>query len=509
MRIRATIGWSLEMLAGDELAPDDPDTVRADRVPGAQLGHLQPQRLAGQHGRAHVARIPRPDDPVRPLPRPQVRPDLPGRLLPPPRLLRALSHPDRPRARRAGPDQGRPAARIRRLPGSADLPLRPRRGIAARHARGPSGRATPAVLGGEVRIEPIPLPLTAACPDKRPFVIDEARAEADRAVVRTQAAVDEARRRFDRAEQRPSHAARELDARAAASFAAATGKPDRLEPPGPRRSRPSNGWPACRPAESDAREDRDVAEAALDLAESRSDRRFWRSWPPSGSRTRGRRRTARHLGPRRPGRGLDRSAVARAGRREPRRAPGPARRRPCPADPRRPPGRGDGPRRRPIQGRPCEGRRGAGRGAGPAGRRGEGTGPGRGHSPRGRRRPTTRRARSNSPGPRRPTATRRATPPTRRSARAGGSPWRDGSSIAATRSRPAWRSTTSGPAISASRWSASMSDFGLRSARPELVDLLDWLAVELMESGWSLKHLHRLIVTSEAYRMRSSRVGSG
>ena len=54
----------------------------------------------------------------------------------------------------------------------------------------------------------------------------------------------------------------------------------------------------------------------------------------------------------------------------------------------------------------------------------------------------------------------------------------------------------------------AMSDFGLRTARPELVDLLDWLAVELMESGWSLKELHRLIVTSQAYRMRSSEAGT-
>ena len=38
--------------------------------------------------------------------------------------------------------------------------------------------------------------------------------------------------------------------------------------------------------------------------------------------------------------------------------------------------------------------------------------------------------------------------------------------------------------------------------------LLDWLAVEFMESGWSLKHLHRLIVTSRAYRMRSSAEGT-
>jgi hypothetical protein len=34
--------------------------------------------------------------------------------------------------------------------------------------------------------------------------------------------------------------------------------------------------------------------------------------------------------------------------------------------------------------------------------------------------------------------------------------------------------------------------------------LLDWLAVELMERGWSLKALHRAIVTSNAYRMQST-----
>ena len=36
--------------------------------------------------------------------------------------------------------------------------------------------------------------------------------------------------------------------------------------------------------------------------------------------------------------------------------------------------------------------------------------------------------------------------------------------------------------------------------------MLDWLAVEFMESGWSMKHLHRLIATSEAYG-RSSAMG--
>jgi hypothetical protein len=47
-------------------------------------------------------------------------------------------------------------------------------------------------------------------------------------------------------------------------------------------------------------------------------------------------------------------------------------------------------------------------------------------------------------------------------------------------------------------------DFGLRSPQPELADLLDWLAVELMENHWSLKHIHRLIVTSETWQQASS-----
>ncbi|OYW17819.1 MAG: hypothetical protein B7Z55_11780, partial [Planctomycetales bacterium 12-60-4] len=50
----------------------------------------------------------------------------------------------------------------------------------------------------------------------------------------------------------------------------------------------------------------------------------------------------------------------------------------------------------------------------------------------------------------------------------------------------------------------NMFDFGLRSPRPELVDLLDWLAVDFMNHGWSLKHLHRRIVMSRGYRLASS-----
>jgi mono/diheme cytochrome c family protein len=49
----------------------------------------------------------------------------------------------------------------------------------------------------------------------------------------------------------------------------------------------------------------------------------------------------------------------------------------------------------------------------------------------------------------------------------------------------------------------SMFDFGLRTRQPELQPLLDWLAVEFMDSGWSMKRLHRLMVTSNAYRRSS------
>ncbi len=50
---------------------------------------------------------------------------------------------------------------------------------------------------------------------------------------------------------------------------------------------------------------------------------------------------------------------------------------------------------------------------------------------------------------------------------------------------------------------ASMNDFGRNGDTPTHPELLDWLAVEFMESSWDMKHLHRLIVTSAAYRRDS------
>ncbi|WP_165252273.1 PSD1 and planctomycete cytochrome C domain-containing protein [Paludisphaera soli] len=51
---------------------------------------------------------------------------------------------------------------------------------------------------------------------------------------------------------------------------------------------------------------------------------------------------------------------------------------------------------------------------------------------------------------------------------------------------------------------ATVFDFGRKGARPTHPELLDWLAVEFMEDGWSLKRLHRRIVLSDAYRRSSS-----
>jgi hypothetical protein len=54
---------------------------------------------------------------------------------------------------------------------------------------------------------------------------------------------------------------------------------------------------------------------------------------------------------------------------------------------------------------------------------------------------------------------------------------------------------------------ASVANFGLAGSKPTHPELLDWLASEFMDSGWSMKRLHRLIVTSEVYRMSSANVG--
>ncbi|MBM3775689.1 MAG: DUF1553 domain-containing protein, partial [Acidobacteria bacterium] len=50
----------------------------------------------------------------------------------------------------------------------------------------------------------------------------------------------------------------------------------------------------------------------------------------------------------------------------------------------------------------------------------------------------------------------------------------------------------------------TVGDFGRMGARPTHPELLDWLAVEFVRNGWSLKAMHRLMMTSGAYRQAST-----
>ena len=50
---------------------------------------------------------------------------------------------------------------------------------------------------------------------------------------------------------------------------------------------------------------------------------------------------------------------------------------------------------------------------------------------------------------------------------------------------------------------ATPNDFGFAAEPPTHDGLLDWLAAEFMENGWSVKHIHRVIMASEAYRRSS------
>ncbi|PHX58826.1 MAG: hypothetical protein CK522_02050 [Opitutia bacterium] len=51
---------------------------------------------------------------------------------------------------------------------------------------------------------------------------------------------------------------------------------------------------------------------------------------------------------------------------------------------------------------------------------------------------------------------------------------------------------------------SSPDDFGNMSEKPSHPELLDWLASEFMTNGWSIKRMHRLIMTSATYRLDSN-----
>ncbi len=56
---------------------------------------------------------------------------------------------------------------------------------------------------------------------------------------------------------------------------------------------------------------------------------------------------------------------------------------------------------------------------------------------------------------------------------------------------------------------ATADNFGLKGSPPSHPELLDWLAVDLVEHGWRLKRLHKMIMTSAVYRQSSRRPGVG
>ena len=51
---------------------------------------------------------------------------------------------------------------------------------------------------------------------------------------------------------------------------------------------------------------------------------------------------------------------------------------------------------------------------------------------------------------------------------------------------------------------ATLENFGKMGEPPTHPELLDWLAVEFMNRGWSIKQINRLMMTSEAYQMASA-----
>lgn len=48
------------------------------------------------------------------------------------------------------------------------------------------------------------------------------------------------------------------------------------------------------------------------------------------------------------------------------------------------------------------------------------------------------------------------------------------------------------------------NDFGINGAPPSHPELLDWLAMEFIRSGWSIKHLHRMMMNSSTYRQSAA-----
>ena len=79
----------------------------------------------------------------------------------------------------------------------------------------------------------------------------------------------------------------------------------------------------------------------------------------------------------------------------------------------------------------------------------------------------------------------------------------NGSSTAKTRSPRGCWSIASGKCSSVPVSSKPRRISGCKDRAPRILQLLDWLAVDFMESGWDIKRLNKMIVMSAAYRQAS------
>ena len=494
-----------EMLAGDEVAPDDPATVRAtgflvrnwdvfnrnvwlantvEHTARAFLG------LTIQCARCHDHKF----DPVSQEEYYRFRAFFEPYHI---RIDRVPGQPDRARAgvSRVFDDfLDRPTFRFVRGDESAPDKTRPLR------------PATPAVLGGEVKIVPVPLSTSAACPDKRDFVIRETVEATDRAVSQARSTAAAVR---ERAKQQDSAiaAASSSDRQAQAKFNATSGMPEASKAAQAAAAGAVEALASAQRAAEGAHEDLEVAETSLALAEARQSA-LKAVLCAEGLEDHGAKATGSATWA-----AAARKAVA-AGRRLAVIEAG-FNRLTASRDLAR--------ARRSLDGLLAAG----------AGQKGDPLKGARAKAAaaiveaRGRLATAEAQCTKAQAAAKTPLTTEYTPRPLEFPCAK--TTYRD------TPSKAPYPKVSTGRRLALARWIIerrnpltarvavnhvwfrhfgeplveSMYDFGLRTQRPLHHELLDWLAVEFMESGWSFKHLHRLIVTSRAYRMTSSDSGDG
>jgi hypothetical protein len=366
--------------------------------------------------------------------------------------------------------------------------------------------ATPGVLGGEVRVQQVSLPLSAACPDKREFVIREAIDGSEQAVANARSADNSARKRAEQLDKALT-SAMEADRQAGATVTASAENPDALKTAQAAAAVAAEAFARAEQIARDGREDHELAKSALVLAEAKQtalmavlevERLEDDGTKASGSASWAeaaraalaaqRRRDLIEAGHNhrlalrdvnRARRSLDGLIAAgpgakgdplREARAKAATALVDARRRLAAAEPLHT--KAEAAAKAPLT---------------------------TAYAPRAlefpRAKLTYRDTPSNAPYPKISTG--------RRLALARWIADRHNPVTARVAVNHVWARHFGEPLT------GSMYDFGLRTPRPEHHELLDWLAVEFMEKGWSFKRLHRLIVTSRAYRMRSADAGPG